>query len=62
MILNGILSDLGIMPKDVVDNTPLLEFKDLLLYTFKYREYSSKSLELMITGFLAGAKSFQKNE
>lgn len=62
MILNGILSDLDITPKDVADNTPLLEFKDLLLYTLKYREYSPKSLELMITGFLAGAKSFQKNE
>lgn len=39
--------------------TILYEFKERMLYTFKYQNYTPESLSLMITSFLIGAKSFQ---
>lgn len=58
MILNGILSDLK-TGNIISDDTLLQGLKDRLLYTFKYQNYTSESLLLMITRFLIGAKSFQ---
>lgn len=58
MILNGILSDLK-TGNIISDDTLLQGLKDRLLYTFKYQNYTSESLLLMITRFLTGAKSFQ---
>lgn len=59
MILNGMLSDLEI--GKISDDTLLHGFKDQLLYTFKYQNYTPESLSLMITSFLTGAKSFQSD-
>lgn len=59
MILNGMLSDLEI--GKISDDTLLHGFKDQLLYTFKYQNYTPESISLMITSFLTGAKSFQSD-
>ena len=59
MILNGMLSDLEI--GKISDDTLLHGFKDRLLYTFKYQNYTPESISLMITSFLTGAKSFQSD-
>ena len=59
MILNGMLSDLEIGKNS--DDTLLQRFKDRLLYTFKYQNYTPESISLMITSFLTGAKSFQSD-
>lgn len=59
MILNGMLSVLGI--GKFSDDAILQRFKDRLLYTFKYQNYTPESISLMITSFLTGAKSFQSD-
>ena len=59
MILNGMLSDLEI--GKISDDTLLHRFKDRLLYTFKYQNYTPENISLMITSFLTGAKSFQSD-
>lgn len=59
MMIAKMLSELGISCED--KNPRFEKFIKLLFYNFKYRLYTQKSLEMMISAFFCGA-SFQKGE
>ena len=54
MLLSEIAAEKGITKAMMNENPAYKQFKDLLLYNFKYRPLSQQSLELMIDAFFCG--------